>query len=239
MTQSIDPVSFAARLRRYLGGPPVQEITDEDMVSLVKENIRRVSRDIGTSSRDTQLDYIQCVVGQQSYDLPADRRIIECFWGPQINEVDVVTGAPNNPFPEIPSAPNRSVIMGAYWRSDALIDQLKSAQIRAQWQYEIIDGKVYLDPIPTVSDAKLYYLYVPIDGGGQNLTQEHARALLFASAADAMRHLANVRRGGVAAGLSTLSGGRGVGTSDALDLAATRNDDLYSQEMMRLKSGAG
>lgn len=234
--EALQLVPFATRVRRYVGQPDERELPSPELVELLRGAVRRVQRSIGTEAGDSLLAEIPTVAGQQTYTVPTDRRVLEVFWGPSFGDAQPLSGAPSNPFPEIPMRPG-STIVGSYWRSDQVIDEIRADQIARQWRAEVMDGRIWLDPIPDEDGLKIMYNYVPIGGAVRELTEEHSRALMFAAAADVQRFLANQRRGRLTP--ITREGLQSSNSVEDLERSADKNDDRFREAVAELKNGTG
>jgi len=151
-----DPADLRDLVRIESGNPSTNEVSDDVIATklvLTLRKIRRAMPNAGSEETFT-IDKFVLVAGTQAYDIPADRVIDEVWYEP-IDPGLFLPSSPTQPFSNIPVLFNP----GTYYRSDELIAEIQRAQMRARYDYEILNGKVYFDPVPDGSIAYAYYSY--------------------------------------------------------------------------------
>lgn len=154
---------------------------------------RRVLRKIGFSG-EVILDSITCTAGVTEYNIPDDREVVDVYWGPAKDNISVQ----GSPFAdEFSNIPNSSLggLSGVYWRSDALIAEMKAKQIRdAHYAYDIAFDKIVVTPAPTSGDS-IYYTYVSSTALITDVDSTFEEPVLYLACSMCCSVLANAYRG--------------------------------------------
>lgn len=185
-------------LYRELGEPAADlpNVSGGVLEEKVRYAARLVSRRLGQSqvgSEEARLGTFTLVANQQTYTIPDNRTIIEVFWAPPVTEG--LTVEPTTlVFPNIPTSSLGASEGGYFWESDRTIERIRKRQIESTYRWDVIDGLLYLYPVPTAAGT-LRYLYSDEVGDITSLTVAHEAAVLFLAAAECSRVMANRLRG--------------------------------------------
>jgi len=218
-------------------GSPAQDLPDTGG-GILDTNLEFAARRIlrylsyNGTGEDAKVGTFTTVADQQTYAVPADVVIQEVFWNPSgLSDVDIDPYA--RQFGQIPGSSLAAATgtRGYYWRSDQLIADMKEVQIESRYRWEVIDGSIYLYPVPT-SALTIRYIYSSTAGGVTNLDIEHELALIYLSASYCARIFANRTRG---AGQGfTQIGIQDANKSQEWDDLASRYWDLFQIELQEL-----
>lgn len=185
-------------LYRELGEPAADlpNVSGGVLEEKVRYAAKTISRQMGrssASSEEAKLGTLTLVANQQTYTIPDDRDLVEVFWSPPVTEG--LTSEPTTlVFPNIPTSSLGVGESGFYWESDRTIDRIRKRQVESTYQWTVIDGLLYLYPVPTAAGT-LRYTYTNEIGDVTSLTVAHETAVLYIAAAECCRVMANRLRG--------------------------------------------
>lgn len=230
MGSTVDLVTLRNLIRLECGNVGPDDLPDSVIESKIRMTSQRVTGTISSKSSDTKLGSIPTVAGQQAYPIPEGQEVDEVFWTGVTEtfrpDVGIVGQVPQNAQGEG---------YGAYWRSDYLMQEIRANQIDFQYGWEILDGKIWLDPIPSASGLLIFYTFFEISSVSEELPFKYERSLLLGASADVFRFLANrfrnrsipLRNAGI----------QEFNKTTEFEEKAKIYDDLFNDELLRVSVG--
>lgn len=233
------PSILRGELYRELGEPAADmpNVLNGTLDDKLNSAARRVLAEIAFArdGKSARLGEFTTVANQQTYPVPDEREIVKIFWGPSsvVNEVAIDPFA--NQFGNIPGSSLAGVgTPGFIWQSDRVIGDIRRQQAQNRWSAMVLDGLIYLYPVPGAVGL-VKYLYYMLTGALTDLTLRHRDAVLHLATALCCRVMANRLRG-----RGTTYTEEGINASDKsqdwLDNEARYMDD-FRRDMAEITSG--